>query len=175
MNDTLKERVRLFRIVRDIPYYISLEDSMQDYSCVIKPFLLDRLLSTLGVKSKHILCTFRWGDLSLPRSVLEHAHDPEDTHEFLAVFVPERAEWVTVDPNWDSSVGHIFRVAEWDGLSDTCLAVTPIKTFSAEESAKIIQEEDTQDPSIRYAYLERNKDFFQAFNRWLVDQRVKRA
>lgn len=175
MSESIQERRRLFRMVRDISYFISLDESEQDYCCVTKPFLLDRLLGTIGLKSRHILCTFRWEDLPLPADVMKHSHDAEDTHEYLEVFTPEDGKWVKVDPNWDSRLRSSFNIAEWDGVHDTILAVTPLRTYSPEESEEIIKAEEAQDASARIAYIERNRDFFQSLNVWLAHQRVKRA
>jgi hypothetical protein len=167
------ERARLFRMVRDIPYYIALGDE-QDYCCVTKPFMLERLLSTVGVKSRHIICTFRWSDLPLPQSVIGLAHDDEDTHEFLEVHCSDLGRWVRVDPNWDSGVSRLgLTVSDWKGDDkDTPIAVTPVSILSPEDSTKLIAEEDEIDPEVRAAYLDQNRTFFDSLNRWLAEARA---
>ena len=170
-NET-KMRKRYFRMVRDIPYYIAVGDE-QDYCCATKPLMLDKLLSTLGLKSRHILCTFRWSKLGLPPEVLAIPHDDEDTHEFLEVQIPETGAWVRVDPNWDSRIRNLnLPISEWDGIHDTPVAVPAEKIYTAEESEKLIAEEEAADAAVRKEYLERNKDFFIAINKWIDSQRV---
>lgn len=173
MDETKKieERIKLFRIVRDIPYYISTGNE-QDYSCATKPFILDVLLKSLGMQVKHVLCTFEWEKQDLPQELLEIPHDSKETHEYLLVFIPEKNRWVKVDPTWDSRIQYpAFSISEWDGLSDTPVAVTVEHTWSPEESEKLIAEEEDMSDEERKKYLERNGNFFNAFNRWLESQR----
>lgn len=168
---TIEERIRLFRIVRDIPYYIS-TGMEQDYSCATKPFVLDILLRSIGLKVKHVLCTFKWGKLSLPEKLLAIPHDPEETHEYLLVFVPENKKWVKVDPTWDSKIRHpSIPIAEWDGLNDTSIGVPVEQIWTSEESERLIAEEENMPEDKRAEYLKRNSEFFEAFNRWLESQR----
>lgn len=171
-----QERVKYFRIVRDIPYYIGLNEKEQDYCCLTKPLILDRLLRTLDVETRHILCQFKWSQLPLPKDILAIPHDDEDTHEYLEVRLPETGTWVRVDPNWDKPLKSLgLSVAEWDGHHDTQLAVSPLTVYSAEESARMIAAEDETDPKIRLDYIERNFTYFRAINQLLQSQRVKSA
>lgn len=170
----LDARILFFRIVRDIPYRIALAEGEQDYCCATKPMILDRLLSTLGLRCRHILCSFRWEDLNLPRHLVTLTHDEIDTHEYLEVLVPETQAWLKVDPNWDIWIrSPSIPIAQWDGLHDTILAVKPLETYSPEKSANLIAEEDQADPEARSAYLKKNAKFFRELNRWLQSQRVK--
>lgn len=170
-KNKIEERIKLFRIVRDIPYYIS-TGTEQDYSCATKPFILDILLRSIGLKVKHVLCTFKWEKLGLPEELLAIPHDPEETHEYLLVFVPENKKWVKVDPTWDSRIQHpSIPIAEWDGLNDTSIAVPIEHTWTPEESEKLIEEEENMSEEERAEYLKRNGEFFRAFNRWLESQR----
>lgn len=170
-KDNIKERVRMFRFVRDIPYYISSGEE-QDYSCATKPFILDKLLRSIGLKVNHVLCTFKWEKLGLNKDLLSLPHDPEETHEYLLVFIPENNKWVKVDPTWDSRIQHpSISISKWDGLSDTIITVPIERKWSPEESKKLIEEEDNMSEEERLEYLKRNKQFFAAFNRWLESQR----
>lgn len=170
-KNKIEERIRLFKIVRDIPYYISIGDE-QDYSCATKPFILDILFKSLGLEVKHILCTFKWEKQDLPKELLEISHDPTETHEYLLVLIPEKNRWVKVDPTWDSRIQlPAFPIAEWDGLSDTPIAVQVERTWSPEESKKLIAEEENMSNEERAEYLKRNGEFFSAFNKWLESQR----
>ncbi|MCL0050873.1 hypothetical protein M1N22_03430 [Dehalococcoidia bacterium] len=170
-KNKIEERIRLFRIVRDIPYYIS-TGTEQDYSCATKPFILDIFLRSRGLEVKHVLCTFKWEKLGLPEELLAIPHDPEETHEYLLVFVLENNRWVKVDPTWDSRIQHpSIPITEWDGLNDTSIAVPVERAWSPEESEKLIEEEENMPEEERAEYLKRNGEFFKAFNRWLESQR----
>lgn len=165
MKPEISERIRLFRMVRDIPYYIAVGNE-QDYCCATKPIILDKLLQTIGLKSRHIICEFRWEDLGLPKELLKLRHEDFETHEYLEVWIPERKKWVKVDPNWDSRIKHSkITIAEWDGLNNTKLAVIPTKTLSIQKSKEFIVKDAT--PAERNAYMKKNGKFFIAFNKWL--------
>lgn len=171
MNKDLEERIKLFKIVRDIPYYISVGEG-QDYSCATKPYILDKLFQSIGLKVKHVLGEFRWSKLNLPEELLQIPHEDIETHEYLTVLIPERNTWVKIDPTWDSKIKHsAIGIAEWDGLHDTKLAVPLEREWSPEESEKLIAEEENWTEEQRQEYLRKNGEFFQAFNRWLDAQR----
>lgn len=166
----MEERKRLFGLARDIPFRTALSIDEQGYACVAKPEILDRMLQTLGLESRHIICKFRWEDLNPPESVLEYQHEDPETHEYLEVYLPEEDEWVKVDPNWDSRIEHPqIPIAEWDGKTDTELAVEPVETFSPEESREFIEQDSTEEA--RKDYFEKNQDFFRAMNSWLESLR----
>lgn len=170
MRSQITERIRLFKIVRDIPYYIAVGNE-QGYQCVTKPEILDRLLRTIGLKSRHIICEFRWKDLGLPKEILKLPHEDPETHEYLELWIPERKRWVKVDPNWDSRIQYLkIPISEWDGLNDTKLAVTPIETLSPEESTAFITQDTGREME---KYMERNREFFIALNKWLESIRKK--
>jgi len=169
--NSIEERVRLFRIVRDIPYYVSLGEE-QDYSCATKPFLLDILFRSLGLEIKHVLCSFEWEKQGLPEELLRIPHDRTETHEYLLVFIPENQQWVIVDTTWDSRIQHPgCPISHWDGLSDTPIGVVVEHTWSPEESERLIAEEDNMSPEERTEYMKRNNGFLAAFNKWLESQR----
>lgn len=171
MNNKIEKRIELFRIVRDIPYYIS-TGMEQDYSCATKPFILDILLKSIGLEIKHILCTFEWEELGLPKELLSIPHDSEETHEYLLVFIPENSKWVKVDPTWDSKIKHpSIPTSQWDGLNDTEIGVKIKHKWSPEESEKLIEEEENMSEEERGEYLKKNSEFFKVFNRWLDSQR----
>ncbi|VVB61725.1 Uncharacterised protein [uncultured archaeon] len=165
MAPEISERIKLFKMVRDIPYYIAVNEGEQGYECVTKPEMLSKLLRATGLKTRDIVCYFKWEDLSLPKKLLKISHDNPETHGYIEVFIPETNKWVKVDPNWDSRIDHPkIPIAEWDGLTDTKLAVIPIKTLSPEESTAF-NSQDVGDE--REKYMERNLQFFKALNKWL--------
>lgn len=171
-TDILNEqRIRMFNIVRDIPYYIS-TGKEQDYSCATKPFLLDILMKSLGLKVQHILCTFKWEYLSLPEKLASIPHDDVETHEYLKVYIPEIKEWINLDPTWDSNIQHkSFKISYWNGVSSTPIAVPIEHEWSPQESIKLIEEEDNISEDERNNYIKRNGEFFRAFNTWLHELR----
>lgn len=168
-NDVnIAQRVIYFRQIRDIPYRIALSLEEQDYCCATKPSMLATMLLSLGLETRRILCTFKWSDLGIPQDLLSLAPSSEDTHEYLEVLLPEKNIWVKVDATWDSSLKEAgFKISDWDGLTSTVLGVQPVRTFSPKESAEIIKEEDEENPEIRKKYLEDNRKFFIALNKWM--------
>ena len=165
MTSEITERIRLFKMVRDIPYFIAINEGDQGYECVTKPEILSRLLRGIGLKTRDIVCYFIWEDLVLPKQLLKLPHEDPETHGYIEVWIPETEKWVKVDPNWDSKIKHPkIPIPEWDGLNDTKLAVTPTKTLSPEESAAFNAQDIGEE---REKYMERNKEFFKELNKWL--------
>jgi hypothetical protein len=91
-------------MARDIPFRTPLNTEEQGYACVAKPEILDRMLQTIGLESRHIIAKFLWEDVNLPEKVLKYNHEDPETHEYLEVKIPETDEWVVVDPTWDSLI-----------------------------------------------------------------------
>ncbi len=167
-NFTKFERVRIFRIVRDIPYYIAIGNE-QDYSCSTKAEICQKMLYPLGLKSRYRICQFRWEELGLPKKILKFPHEDPEYHQFLEVYIPEKRTWVTVDPTWDSGLQKIFEIAEWDGISNTKLAVPTNKIYSPRKSLSLIEE--FNDPEEMKNYLNYNRKFFVALNNYFNNLR----
>lgn len=167
--NSVDERIKLFNFVRDIPYCIAI-DSEQDYCCTTKTVMLQKLLVSLGLESRLIRCTFDWKESNLASEIIKLFQDEEESHQYLEVKIPETDKWVKVDPTWDIHLAKLFSIAKWDGLHDTVLAVKPIKTFSAEESLKLTQEEENGSPEV-IEFFKRNKNFYTALNKWLEKNR----
>jgi len=77
-------------------------------------------------------------------------------------------EWVTVDAAWDIGLKNIFHVNEWDGKSDTEIAVKVLEIFSPEKSAEIMDGENNDD---LLSDLKINGGFYKVFNEWLDKNR----
>jgi len=170
-KNKIRQRIKLFNIVRDIPFYISIGEE-QDYSCATKSYILEMLFKPLGLKVKHILCLFKWEKFNLPKELLRIPHDTEETHEYLSVFIPENKKWVIVDPTWDSRIQHpSIPIAEWDGLNKTVVGVPAEYTWSPEESGRLIEQKKNILDKEKKEYLRRNSQFFSLFNRWLESNR----
>lgn len=131
MTNTLTSRITAFDEIRDLPYYIA-TNGEQDCCCSTKAVRLGERLRGLGMEVRQRLCWFRWEELGLPREVLEIEHEEMPSHQFLEVLIPETGKWVMVDPTWDSKLGKILPINNWDGLSDTPCAV-PVERFCTEE------------------------------------------
>ena len=122
--------VEYFNQVRDIPYSIPIHQNNQDNCCNGKVRKLKNLVEREGYKTRYRVCTFRWSDLNIPKEILELQKEDLATHVYLEVLVGEN--WIKVDPTWDSGLKNIFSIAEWDGKTDTLLAVSPIEIYSVE-------------------------------------------
>lgn len=160
MSTKIQERIKLFRFVREIPYYISVGNE-QDFSCSTKAEILQRLL---GLQSRFRICEFRWEDLRLPKEILALGHEDPEVHQFLEVLIPETQKWVIVDPTWDSGLATILPISEWDGINDTQIAVSARKIYSPQESDKIVKKIST--PEEIENYLRKNKNFLVGLNNY---------
>lgn len=164
------DRVRLFNEIRDTPYRIPLAATEIDQCCTGKHKRLKAQLEETGLSVRWRVCTFKWSDIPLPTEVSEIAHADNSTHAYLEV---ERdGVWKKVDATWDSRLSSILPVTEWDGDSDTALAVPSLETYSPEESAQIISDESSE---IIERDLKINKEFYSSFNQWLEQARGKLA
>ncbi len=163
MTKEIQERVRLFRIVREIPYYVSVGEE-QDFSCSTKAEILKMLLHCLDLNSRYRICEFRWEDLNLPKEILKLPHEDPEYHQYLEVYIPETKRWTIVDPTWDSGLSKIFEIAEWDGLSNTKIAVLPKKIYSPAKSMELIKK--FNEPKEIEEYLRKNKKFLIAPNNY---------
>jgi hypothetical protein len=160
--------MKIFETVRDIPYKIPLSLDEEDTCCSGKHKLLKDLLTKQGFKVRYRVCSFVWSSMNLPDKVSRIPHDENSQHIWLEVLIDNR--WVTVDATWDIGIKKIFHVNEWDGQSDTEIAVQPLEVFTPERSASIIENESDEDI---LNDLRINKDFYEAFNNWLAEQRIK--
>ncbi len=168
--DNAGQRVRYFRMVRDIPYRVPLSVEDQGYECVVKPEILEKLLQTLGLESRHIIAKFQWEDLGLPEKVVKHDHEDPETHEFLEVKIPETGEWVAVDPTWDSRISHEgLPTLEWDGKTGTGVGVETLEVLNPRESREFIEQDSVGE--VRKDYFDRYREFFRALNRYLRSTR----
>ena len=168
----VSERVKLFRFVRDIPYSIALSENEQDYCCATKTPMLQKLLASIGIKSRRIHCRFEWKNFGLPKEIFAKATSPECGHEYLEVLIPENDKWVTVDPTWDSAIKTTgLPIAEWDGTNATSIGVKAVKTHSPEESEQIIKETAALSPEVWRKFFDANREFLGAINQWLAQHR----
>ena len=107
--------------------------------------------------------------MNIPKEILELQKEDLATHVYLEVLVGEN--WIKVDPTWDSGLKNIFSIAEWDGKTDTLLAVSPIEIYSVEESDKIMN--DCAPENIANIKTNDKNDFDDALNKWLDNNRTE--
>lgn len=168
----IAERVRLFRLVRDIPYRIGLSRDDSDYCCMTKAPLLQTLLGTIGIKSRRIYCRFLWKDSRVPQAIIKKSPLPDCLHEYLEVFVPEKKKWVVADPTWDAGLKAAgFPVSNWNGVAATVLGVKPVKFYSPRKSDAIREQIEGYSSAEWDKFFKQNRAFFKAINGWLEDNR----
>ena len=165
------DAVEYFEFVRDVPFRMALSAGDPDHSCFRKAKVLKPLLESVGLKARFGLFRFSWNDLNLAESVKAIPH-VDVVHVCLEVYSKEQARWVVVDPTWDKGLASELPVAEWDGKSDTAIAVKPTKRLDPIES----QEELDKffDVPALQEWLELPMDspskgngrFYQALNEW---------
>jgi hypothetical protein len=79
---------------------------------------------------------------------------------------------MTVDATWDKGLASKLPVSEWDGRSDTALAVKPVESLkpveSQEEFDKLFDESGLQQwlSSPLNSPLKVDGKFFEALNKW---------
>lgn len=167
---SIDQRIKVFNSVRDIPYYIAI-GAEQDYCCSTKATILQKLLHSLGIQSRPIVCVFNWSDSRIPLEILKLFREKDEKHAYLEVKIPETGKWVKIDPTWDIKLDKIFPIAQWDGLHATVLAVKSIKTYSAQESQKLLLEEGNEIKEEIEKFMIRNKEFYIQLNKWLGENR----
>jgi hypothetical protein len=155
-----------FNKERDIPYRIPLSATEADNCCSGKTRRLKHILENSGYPTRYRVCKFKWSQLDLPTELTDIPHEDDCTHAYLEVLLDN--EWVILDPTWDTKLKHMFNFNEWDGRSNTEIAVESLETYSPEESLQIMEDEDTTE-------IERdltiNGEFYKEYNNWLESVR----
>ncbi len=136
-------------------------------SCTGKNGQLKKALEAMGIEVRWRVCAFKWSDIPLPKEVADVPHGDNCTHAYLEVLVA--GEWKKVDATWDKPLRGILPVSDWDGISDTAVAVPCLELYSLEDSAKVIADEV---PEVIAADLVVNGKFYEAFNNWLETERL---
>ncbi|MCK5629946.1 MAG: hypothetical protein KAI26_04985 [Nanoarchaeota archaeon] len=156
-----------FNSIRDIPYRIALKWGEEDNCCSGKHEKLFNLLTKQGYKVRYRVCVFLWSSLNLPQELEKIPHDDDCTHTYLEIYLDDT--WKILDATWDSGLKNIFQINEWDGKSDTEIALEPIETFTPERSLEIVK---NQNESLIKKDLKINGKFYKAFNGWLDENRT---
>ncbi len=156
-----------FQSIRDIPYKIPLTPNKEDTCCNGKHKKLKDLLIKQGFKVRYRVGSFLWSSLNLPSEVSNVPHDDLSSHVWLEVLID--GEWITIDATWDVGLKNIFHINEWDGKSNTEIAVKILEIFSPEKSAEIM---DGENDDGLLSDLKINGKFYKAFNDWLERKRI---
>jgi arylamine N-acetyltransferase len=164
----LVDSISYFTFVRDIPFRLPLSVDEPAPYCVDKHVVLKTLLSSLGFKVRYALCRWLWSSLDMPESLKEIPHEDRAVHVYLEVYNKEQTRWMTVDATWDKGLAPKLPVSEWDGRSDTTLAVKPTESLDPIENQ---EEFDKLKPRIQQA-IKVNDKFFEALNKWVESIRT---
>ncbi|MBI4441119.1 hypothetical protein HY639_03055 [Candidatus Woesearchaeota archaeon] len=150
------QATELFVIVRDIPYHIPTSAHDRDACCHGKSELLCKLLQAYGFSARLMLCTFRWSALPLPEELKKLIKNDHGLHSYVEV--KQGGRWIRLDPSLDAGLRGKLPVVDWDGYSNTKLAVIPEKMVSPSASQKMRLK------SILRADLKKNKKLYQKIN-----------
>ncbi len=159
--------INQFNKVRDITYHIPVGKDDEDCCCNGKTRKLKTMVEDEGLETRYRVCSFRWSDLNIPEDILSLQKDDIATHVYLEVLID--GSWVKVDPTWDSALRNVFQISEWDGKTDTLLAVDPIEVYSVEKSYEIMN--SCQPEDIAQNRSDVDVVFETAFNTWLEKKR----
>jgi hypothetical protein len=157
-----------FKAIRDTPYKIPLTPNEEDTCCSGKHKALKDLFIQQGYEARYRVGSFLWRSIDLPGEVSSVPHDDLSSHVWLEVLID--GEWITIDATWDVGLKNIFHVNEWDGKSNTEIAVKILEVFSPEKSAEIMDGENGDNFSDD---SKTDKEFCRTFNEWLEEQRNK--
>jgi hypothetical protein len=141
-NSKILPQISIFNKVRDIPYGSTGEREPEEIvrnnlgSCSGKHILLSNLLRKLGMKTKIATCLHHF-EKALPfnetypkrlKDIINN-YNVIDFHHFVRLYVD--GSWVALDASWDAPLQYFgFPVnLNWDGRSDTIIAVKPIKFY----------------------------------------------
>lgn len=158
--------ISLFNSIRDMPYRIPLQWSEEDNCCSGKHKKLFNQLIKRGYEVRYRVCIFLWRDLNLPLELEKIPHDNDCTHTYLEIKID--GNWKILDVTWDSGLKGLFHINQWDGKSNTEIAVKPIKIFTLQKSLEII---NNQNEEVIKKDLLINREFYKVFNNYLEEKR----
>lgn len=161
--------IKIFETVRDMPYRIPLNLKEADFCCSGKHKILKDLFIEQGLEIRYRVCSFSWSSINLPEKVRNISHGDYSTYVYLEVLID--GKWIVVDATWDKEIEDVLHVNEWDGKTDTKIAVNPLEIFSLDKSEGIMNGES--DEKILND-LKINGKFYEAFNNWLEEVRISK-
>ncbi len=182
-----QSRITVFEKVRNIPYGIYYDQlnltngpsSMLRRgkgSCSPKHYLLGLIYERMGVKVRYCTYPFRWSDMNVgyPGTLKDLAAGMPVTYH-LACSILVDGKWTLVDATWEPALKPAgFPVNEqWDGKSDTVLAVKPLDEYVHDEAG--LREKFFQRRAAGYTLPEKLElsRFSLELNKWLDEIRRK--
>lgn len=164
----LNSRIKLFEEIRDTPFILTGKKSMY---CFKKCLILKDNLSKIEIKSKIMVGSFLWSQLSIPSKLKKDIKKDPENHVFLNVFIPETKKWVFIDPTWDKALNSIFPITNWDGLNETSL-MTNLKNIKEYKFKKANPIRRLLSKIKRIFQDETNQVFYEKFDLWTNEIRI---
>jgi len=119
--------VKLVKIISEIPWGEgrTIEDILKTKkigTCTGKHLLLQACLEKLGIKSKQVVCIFRWSeqDIDLPTNLIKILQEGEWNHGHNFLNVEIDGNYIDIDVTWNSKLkkyGFLTLPSNWDGNS----------------------------------------------------------
>ncbi len=166
MKNKKQKIIELYEKVQKVPYYCLKERNpdklfeLNKGSCFEKNSYLGKQYEKLGIPVKYQLIVFDWRELPVPKDIMDKRENKLGEHLALKIMVDNK--WVFVDPTWDPALEKAgFPLTKnWDGESDTKLAVKPKKIRELKQSPE-------------KAVVTANTGFHDLFNKYLEKIRKK--
>ena len=178
-------RVSIFNRIRDVPYAVIPEinnptDGPEGLlkrmkgSCLPKHYLLGRMFEMLRIPIQYVTYPFSWSikSVAYPPELRKLAETvPIEYH--LACKARIENEWVDIDATWDRLLACVgFPVNEdWNGVSDTKLAVEPLDGIVHENAKERVSFVQTRKSSWTAEDHARAEFFTSALSNWLEEVR----
>lgn len=180
--DPVRARIVVFEKIRDISYSAAANGDAQAVleagrgSCAGKHQLLAEALRCLGLQVRHMICTHRFSESTIPfpdhMQALLRKNEIMDVHDYLQIAID--GDWVDVDATWEQCLREYgFPVNEdWDGQSPMLLSATVDEPQVADRDPTKTKEEILSHLTPRQRAL--RKEFLTAIDAW-VDEIVAEA
>lgn len=155
-----REIIELFERVQAVPYYLlKHRDSRKLFDlnkgcCAEKIIWLGNELKELGIQVEYYLLEFLWEELLIPKEILKLKKPGPGHHLAMKARIDDK--WLWVDPTWDPGLKRAGFPAtkDWDGQSDTLLAVRPQKIEEFEP-------EDPSDTDLRQEFIDKLNEYLE--------------
>ncbi len=179
--------ISVFKHIRDIPYAIvpELRDpkrgtsgilELNKGSCQPKHFLLALLFNKLGIEIKYVTYSFKWQDqpIKFPEDIARTMKNLPFVYH-LACKANIDNKWILIDATHDLALekGGFPVNKDWDGVSETKNAVTPVEEIVHHS----LEERVSYESDRKSLYTDKEKgqyeEFVEKLNLWLIQLREK--